>query len=466
MSWRCSIQRGKNVALAAKATSSGNYANDPKHQLAHINDGNYGNSWSWISNTAGSGWIELKFAGPVEVSRIVWGRDREEKFRDRTPVEYVIELREDEAAWRAVAGSNDRQTKAGEAPSDIAKLEAERGEREKRIATLTAPRMAYAGVFEKPGDTFRLQRGDPMQPKEKMAPGGVSHFNGFQLAAEAPDRERRLALANWIASPQNPLTARVIVNRLWHYHFGSGIVDTPSDFGLNGGRPTHPELLDWLASELIEHGWSLKHIHRLILMSATYAQGAAHDPTAAAIDGSNRLLWRFPVRRLEAEALRDAILTVSGRLDQTMGGPGFDLFEPNTNYVKVYVTKTTFAPGDYRRMIYQAKPRAELDTLFGAFDCPDAAQVQPRRTVSTTPLQALNLLNSAFMLEQSAAFADRVEREGGPSTPDRVQRAYRLAFARPATVQEAAAAEGFIATQGLPAFCRALYNANEFVIIY
>jgi hypothetical protein len=174
----------------------------------------------------------------------------------------------------------------------------------------------------------------------------------------------------------------------------------------------------------------------------------------------------LPVRRLEAEALRDAILAVSGRLDQTMGGPGFDLFEPNTNYVKVYVTKTKFASGDYRRMVYQSKPRAELDTLFGSFDCPDAAQVQPRRTVSTTPLQALNLLNSAFMLEQSAAFADRVEREGGPSTPDRVQRAYRLAFARPATVQEVAAAEGFIATQGLPAFCRALYNANEFVIIY
>jgi hypothetical protein len=200
----------------------------------------------------------------------------------------------DDTVWRTVAGSNDRQTKAGEAPSDIAKLEAERGEREKRIATLTAPRMAYAGVFEKPGETFRLQRGDPMQPEGEDGARWSEPLQRFQLAADAPDSERRLALANWIASAQNPLTARVIVNRLWHYHFGSGIVDTPSDFGLNGGRPTHPELLDWLASELIEHGWSLKGIHRLILTSATYTQGAAHDPAAAALDGSNRLLWRFP----------------------------------------------------------------------------------------------------------------------------------------------------------------------------
>jgi hypothetical protein len=457
---------GKNVALEAKLTSSGNYASDPKHQLAHLNDGKYGNSWSWISNTAGSGWVELEFAGTVDVARVVWGRDREEKFRDRTATEYVIELREGEGSWHPVAGSNDRGTAPGEAPGNIAKLETERSELEKRIAALTAPRTAYAGVFEKPGDTFRLQRGDPMQPKEKMAPGALSNFHGFQLAADTADRERRVTLANWIVSPQNPLTARVIVNRLWHYHFGSGIVDTPSDFGVNGGRPTHPELLDWLASELIEHGWSLKHIHRLILTSAAYAQGAAHNTAAMAVDGSNRLLWRFPNRRLEAEPLRDAILAVSGRLDQTMGGPGFDLFEPNSNYVKVYVSKTKFGAGDYRRMVYQAKPRAELDTIFGTFDCPDAAQVQPRRTVSTTPLQALNLLNSAFILDQSAAFAERVEREAAPTTAARVQRAYRLAFARPATPAEAAAAERFIAAQGLPAFCRALYNANEFVIIY
>jgi hypothetical protein len=305
-----------------------------------------------------------------------------------------------------------------------------------------------------------------MQPREKVPPAGLSEFGGFQLPADAPEQERRLALAKWIASPENPLTARVIVNRLWHYHFGTGIADTPSDFGINGGRPSHPELLDWLAAELVEHGWSLKHIQRLILTSATYQQSSRFDAKANAADGSDRLLWRFLPRRLEAEPLRDAILAVSGRLDLRMGGPGFDLFAPNTNYVKVYATKTKFEAGDFRRMVYQNKPRSELDTLFGAFDCPDAGQIQPRRTVSTTPLQALNLLNSAFLLEQSAALAGRLQREAGPAVPAQIQRAYTLAFARPAEPDEIAAAEKLIGAHGLPAFCRALYNANEFITIF
>jgi hypothetical protein len=148
-----------------------------------------------------------------------------------------------------------------------------------------------------------------------------------------------------------------------------------------------------------------------------------------------------------------------------MFGPGFDLFEPNGNYVKVYATKTKFGPEDFRRMIYQSKPRSELDTLFGVFDCPDAGQVQPKRTVSTTPLQALNLLNSAFMLEQSAALAERLTRETGPDPAAQIRRAYLLAFNRPAEPDEIAAAQQFIAAQGLGAFCRALYNANEFVTL-
>jgi hypothetical protein len=283
---------------------------------------------------------------------------------------------------------------------------------------------------------------------------------------EAPERERRVALAKWIASPENPLTARVIVNRLWHYHFGTGIVETPSDFGLNGGKPSHLELLDWLASELVEKQWSLKHIQRLILTSTAYRQGSRFNRKSAEVDGSNRMLWRFPPRRVEAEPLRDAILAVSGKLDTRMGGPGFDLFEPNNNYVKVYNTKTKFGPDDFRRMVYQYKPRAELDTLFGAFDCPDAGQIQPRRNVSTTPLQALNLLNSAFLLEQSEAFAERLQRDAGASAVAQIQRAYLLAFARPADVSEVNAAEAFIQAHGLPAFCRVIYNTNEFITLY
>jgi mono/diheme cytochrome c family protein len=457
---------GRNIALNGKPASSGDYAGNPIHQLKHINDGKYGNGRSWISNTAGRGWVALEFPSSVEISRIVWGRDREEKYKDRTATKYVIELREGDGPWIAVAGSNDRAAKDLPATGPIAKLTAERVELEKRIAALTTPRMVYAGQFGKPADTFRFHRGDPMQPREKVAPGGLSEFGGFQLPIDSPEQERRQALAKWITSPENPLTARVIVNRLWHYHFGTGIVDTPSDFGLNGARPSHPELLDWLASELVEHAWSLKHIHRLILQSATYQQASRYQAQAAAIDGSNRLLWRFPPRRVEAEPLRDAILAVSGKLDLREGGPGFDLFEPNTNYVKVYATKTKFGPDDFRRMVYQAKPRAELDTLFGAFDCPDAGQIQPKRNTSTTPLQALNLLNSSFLLEQSGFFAERLQREAGPAPQAQARQAFELAFGRPAMPEEIAAAEKLIAAHGLPAFCRALYNANEFITIF
>jgi hypothetical protein len=457
---------GKNVAPGAKAKSSGNYAGNSKHQLSHINDGRFSNDRSWISNTAGSGWVELEFPKPVEIARIVWGRDREEKFRDRVPSVYVIEVRDGDGAWRAVATSKDRAGKDTVASGPVAKLDVERAQLEKRIATLDAPRMVYAGVFGKPETTKRFHRGDPMLLREPIAPAGLNEFGGFHLPLDAPERERRMALAKWIAAPGNPLTARVIVNRLWHYHFGTGIVETPSDFGLNGGRPSHPALLDWLAAELVENRWSLKHIQRLLLTSVAYQQKSRFRAEAASVDGSNRLLWRFPPRRLEAEPLRDAILAVSGQLDLRLGGPGFDLFEPNTNYVKVYNTKTKFGPGDFRRMVYQFKPRAELDALFGAFDCPDAGQIQPKRNVSTTPLQALNLLNSTFLLEQSEFFAGRLQREAGSSVAAQIQRGYQLAFARPADADELAAAETLVQAHGLPAFCRALYNANEFITIY
>jgi hypothetical protein len=277
------------------------------------------------------------------------------------------------------------------------------------------------------------------------------------------EQQRRLALAGWMVSRENPLTARVIVNRLWHYHFGAGIVDTPSDFGVNGGRPTHPELLDWLASELMESGWSLKHLHRLILTSRTYCQDSSSNPKAMAADAGSRLLWRFPPRRLEAEALRDTMLAVSGKLDLRMGGPGFDLFEPNDNYVKVYATKAEYGPAEFRRMVYQNKPRVELDNIFGAFDCPDAGQASPKRTVSTTPLQALSLLNSSFAVQQAGYFAERVRREAGDDTSSQCARAFALAFGRAPTAEEAAQATTLTSEFGLSALCRALYNANEFI---
>jgi hypothetical protein len=315
-----------------------------------------------------------------------------------------------------------------------------------------------------PEEVRRLHRGEVTQPREKAAPGTLSAVGPpAVILASAGNAQRRLALAQWITDPKNPLTARVMANRLWHYHFGAGLVDTPSDFGRNGSRPTHPELLDWLAVELIESGWSLKHVHRLIVTSAAYRQSGAARPDGLARDAADRLLWRFPPRRLEAEAIRDAILLASGALDRTMGGPGFDLFEPNTNYVKVYTPKRELGPETFRRLVYQARPRMQPDDVFGAFDCPDAGQVAPKRSASTTPLQALNLLNSPFLVQQAGLFARRLQAEAGSDPAAQARRGFRHAFGREPAEEEVRAAAALIRGHGLPAFCRALFNANEFL---
>ncbi len=482
---------GQNVARHAKPSSSGDYEKSSYHKLEHINDGKYGNRRSWISNQIGGGWVQLEFPEVEEISRVVWSRDRSPKpeYSDRVATQYEIAISLDGESWQPVARHVDRLPRdyvhaeaigpimaaAELSPNELAELESlseHIASLTKQLDSLTDLPKAYAGRFVTPPQTHRFFRGDPTQPREVVPPGSLSEFGEpWQLAGESSENERRRRLADWIVSPTNPLTARVIVNRLWHYHFGTGIVDTPSDFGVNGGVPSHPRLLDWLASELVDPAnpadrWRLKRIHRLIVTSRAYRQASAPRPDALAVDSGSRLLWRYLPRRLEAEPLRDAILAVSGSLNPKMGGPGFDLFEPNTNYVKVYVTKTTFTDDDFRRMVYQSKPRAELDSFFGAFDCPDAGQVQPKRTVSTTPLQALNMMNGDFLLDQATRFATRVEREAGSDPGLQVARAIELAFGRPASDREIAAGRELIEAHGLSILCRSLYNANEFITVY
>jgi hypothetical protein len=335
-----------------------------------------------------------------------------------------------------------------------------------RLAGLGATMKVYAGTFRQPGPTHLLVRGDPTRKGVAVAPASVASVGSrLALDPQSPEPERRNALARWLAGPANPLPARVMVNRVWHYHLGRGIVATPSDFGFNGAPPSHPELLDWLAGLYISNGWQLKPIHRLIVLSATYRQSSRLDAKAQSVDRDNRLLWRVAPRRLEAESLRDAILATSGRLDPRMGGPGYNIWQKNTNYVAVYKPKAELGPEDFRRMVYQFKPRSQQDPTFGAFDCPDAALVAPRRNVSTTALQALNLLNSEFIIQQADFFADRLRTEAGPDPACRADRAFRLAFGRPPTSDERNAAARLIASHGTTAFCRALYNANEFVYV-
>jgi mono/diheme cytochrome c family protein len=477
----------RNVAApAAGATlrSSGDYPGSALHRLPHLTDGRYGNGRSWISNESGRGWVEVEFKEPTTIDRVVWGRDREGKFADRLATRYRVGVRLESGAWVVVASSDDRVSFGSPAPVAPpgltlpdrfawVKLTARREEVRRTLADLDRVPVVYAGLFAESEATFRLHRGDPTHPREPVGPGVLASVGPeLTIPPTASDPERRLALAKWIARADHPLTARVIVNRLWQGHFGTGIVDTPSDLGRNGGKPTHPELLDWLAAELVapRHPipgapWSLKRIHRLVVTSATYRQSSAADPEALAGDAQARLLWRFPPRRLEAEAIRDSVLFVSGKLDLTMGGPGFSPFEPSTNYVRVYTPKAAFGPPEFRRMVYMHKTRMQADDTFGAFDCPDAGQVAPRRTASTTPLQALNLLNAPFLLQQAGFLADRVEKESGTDTPARVTRAFRLAFQRDPSAAELAAAVPLVDRHGLAALCRALLNANEFLYV-
>ena len=485
---------GRNVARDAKPSASGTFADNPSHKLEHINDGKYGNRRSWISNEISRGWVQLELPEVEELSRVVWSRDRSPKpeYTDRLTTKYEVSTSLDGTTWQVVATHADRlphnyvhnagPTKVGPimsaaelSPNELAEMESlteTAGDLKKKLQPLKTLPKAYAGQFVTPAKTHRFFRGDPMAPREEIAPGSLSRFGAsWELPADAPERDRRRTLADWITAPTNPLTARVIANRLWHYHFGTGIVDTPSDFGVNGGQPSHPALLDWLASELIDPAnpadrWRLKALHKLIVTSQAYRQTSTPREDGLTIDSGSRLLWRYPPRRLEAEPLRDAILAVSGSLNTKMGGPGFDLFEPNTSYVKVYNTRTTFTDEEFRRMVYQSKPRAELDSFFGAFDCPDAGQVQPRRTVSVTPLQALNMLNGDFLLDQAARFAKRVEGEAGSDPGLQVGRAIELAFGRKATDAEVAAGRTLVAAHGLPILCRSLYNASEFITIY
>jgi mono/diheme cytochrome c family protein len=471
---------GMNIALASAgtiATSSGDIIVADRHELRHINDGQYGNSRSWMSNEKGKGWVALEFTEEHEIERVVWGRDRDGKFTDRLPTNYVIEVGDAAGNWHTVADASDRTPMGRDdkkppafSTKGLSRAEAKEAERlvaqkkplETKLAEAEGGQKAFAGTFRTPDVIHLLSRGDPEQPKDEVIPAVLGTLGDVKLPGDSPEQQRRLALADWIASPKNPLTARVMANRIWQDHFGTGLVETPSDFGHNGLKPTHPELLDWLAQEFIRSGWSIKHLHRLIVLSATYRQSTQTDPAATAHDADVHLLWRFPSRRLEAETIRDSILAVAGRLNLKMYGRGFDLFDKRGG-LSGFKPVESFTGDGLRRMIYAHKVRREREAVFGAFDCPDAGQSTARRRESTTPIQALNLFNSRFTIEQAEAFAARVTASVGDDSARQIRSAYQLALSREPNAAELADAESVVHEIGLGALCRALFNSNEFL---
>jgi hypothetical protein len=338
------------------------------------------------------------------------------------------------------------------------------------IRQRVAQAKSYAVVPRQPEAPTRVElRGNPALPGEVVAPGGLTALPApaadFGLPPDAPEAARRARLADWVASPQNPLTARVIVNRLWHYHFGAGIVETPNDFGFNGARPTHPELLDWLALELVRTGWSLKSLHRTIVTSATYRQSSRHDPKAAATDAEARLLWRKNPVRLSAEDVRDAVLSVAGQLNPAAGGPGFQDFAIRESNSTFYDPIDPVGPQFNRRSIYRTWARSGTNRFLDVFDCPDPSTTTPKRVVTTTPLQALALMNNAFVLRMSDRLADRAEAEAGDDVARQVERLYALAYGRAPDAEEIDAAATLAREHGLAALGRVVFNSNEFLYV-
>ncbi len=326
----------------------------------------------------------------------------------------------------------------------------------------------YAVNPTQPAPTVVLIRGDVEKRGETVTPAGLEalpNLNAeFGLAANAPEGIRRLALANWIANPKNALTWRVIVNRVWHYHFGKGIVSSPNDFGFNGESPSHPELLNWLAGWLVQNGGSVKKLHRMIMLSSTYQQSSKFDSKSAAKDAESRLLWRFAPRRLEGEAVRDSLLSISGQLNPKQGGESFQPFTVRIDNSHFYTQFDSGEPEYNRRSIYRMNVQSARSPFLETLDCPDPSTKTPRRALTTTPLQALELMNSSFVLRQAKRWAQRLEGEGS-TTQERVTAAYRSAFGRLPTPQESVRSVKFVEQTSLESLCWALMNSSEFLTI-
>ncbi len=323
--------------------------------------------------------------------------------------------------------------------------------------------------------SYFLIRGDPFSPGSQTQPGflSVATYGDPPTTIPRPDGRtsgRRLALANWITSEDNPLTARVIVNRIWHHHFGRGIVRTLDNLGKMGDAPTHPELLDWLAIEFMDRGWSMKEMHRLLMTSEAYQMASAVDNGVnLEADVENQWLWRYRAQRLEAEVLRDAIMTVSGGIDLTVGG------EPIFPYIPEDILEASKGkgvwlnqpdgPDVWRRSVYVYRRRSLGFPFFDTFDLPDQNQTAGARNVSTVPTQALTLMNNEFVLSQAELFAERLENEAPNDLDTQIELAYRIALSRSPAAEETTIAKELVAERSLSDLTNVILNLNEFLYL-
>jgi hypothetical protein len=323
-------------------------------------------------------------------------------------------------------------------------------EREKERPRPLAQLAAFVETDPNPPAHHVLKRGDRGSPGKEVAPGVPAVLCTKTNTYHVGDRQagrvstgRRTAFANWVTSPQNPLFARVFVNRVWQHHFGTGIVATPDNLGVSGAKPSHPELLDYLASEFMASGWSIKDLHRLILTSAVYRQSSVPRPELATVDPDNRLLAHYPVRRLDAEAVRDSLLAVAGELDPRAGGP----FVPSTRTGEGTIEVAESATGAHRRSVYLQQRRTQVVTFLSLFDAPSIVTTCGKRTPSTVPLQSLAMLNSEFVRARARHLARRLAAEAGDDPAARLVLAFRLTAGRGPLADERRACEKFLDIQ-------------------
>jgi len=327
-------------------------------------------------------------------------------------------------------------------------------------------------TFPSPRTIRVLSRGDIEKPRDEVEPGALTAMTHlparFELPEDASEADRRAALANWLAASENPLTWRSIANRVWQYHFGKGLSDTPNDFGRMGSLPTHPELLDWLACELRDNGGSLKHLHHLICNSVTYQQSSALTMELSDRDPQNRWLGRMSRQRLDADSFRDAVLVASGQIDLTMGGPGVKYFTespgPQATPVLNYDAFDMSSDGANRRSIYRVVWRGIPDPFMDVLDFPDLGRLAPTRGFSASPLQSLVLLNNKFVLHHAQKMADDVANEVGDIS-SQIRLATMRSWLRNPSAEEARQLEKLAQQHGLPAVCRLLLNSNEFLFV-
>lgn len=489
----------KNVALASlggKATGKARVNEDfPGVYGPHLAiDGKSGERFLSASDK-----ITIELREVTKVNRFVFSSARgednpEQRIFDNFPADYRIDVSLDGKSWSQVANGSQRKN-ANDKHRDHRLLNAmmtsaEANEKRKLRATLAKVNAEIAKVPKLPklyigtrnaddakGPFHVFIGGSPQRKGDAIVPASLSLLNkvapAYKLSADADEAARRNELGNWITHSDNPLTARVLANRLWHYHFGTGIVDTPSDFGYMGGRPTHPQLLDFLAIKLIENGYRLKAIHRLIMLSDTYQQSSKHRMDAGKVDGDARLLWRFPPRRLSAEEVRDTMLQIAGKFTRQEqqdvsvpdGGPGFRLYRYMRDNVSTYAPSDMHDAKTYRRAVYHQNARSSVVDLMSDFDQPDCSFSAPERAETTTPLQALTMLNHSFTLDMAAALAERLEDDAGDDPASQVQRAFQLCYSRGAQENEVASCCKFMDQHGVEALCRVLLNTSELIYL-